>query len=257
MRLLLLAVFVAPLCFAGPPMTPEQAEQEARARWFGFELDEVKTDFKGDWVAFVKAKEARERRLDEEGLKAPVRDGPARTAKDVRALRALRMEYEQVATKREDELRALARLAIEAMQRGDLEPLAADCTMYDATAKDRAELTRKFFAEQKVAWQKAAKLAKVDAPDFARDLEFEGPSPETGMTAQVRISFGPKAERPKGEKGRDLSPERHQLELWWSGEVMPDANGRLNAAPTTPRPKSRWRFHQLVLPYSLRPMHRL
>ncbi|MBL8917754.1 MAG: hypothetical protein JNJ54_02755 [Myxococcaceae bacterium] len=257
MRPLVLAVFVAPLCFAGPPMTQQQAELEARARWFEFELEEVKTDFKGDWVAFVKAKEARERQLDAEGLKAAVRDGPAPTAKDVRALRALRAEYELVATKREDELRALAKLAIAAMQKGDLEPLVGDCTMYDATAKDRAELTRKFFAEQKLAWQKAATLAKVDAPDFARDFEFEGPSPETGMTAQVRISFGPKAQRPAGERGRDLFPERHQLELWWSGEVMPDANGRLNGAPTTPRPKSRWRFYQLVLPYSLRPMHRL
>lgn len=233
-------------------MTQQAAEQQARAQWFEFELGEVKTDFKGDWVAFVKAKEARERAADEAGVKQDALDGPV-TATVVRARRALRAEYELVATQREDEVRALAKQVIEALQRGDLEPLVADCTMYDAKAKDRAELTRKYFAEHKAAWQKAAKLVKTDAPDFARDLQFEGPSPERGMTAQVMVSFGPSVPRPKGEKARDLYPERHQLELWWSGEVMPDANGPVHASPTTPRPKSRWRFHQLVLPYSLKP----
>jgi hypothetical protein len=71
------------------------------------------------------------------------------------------------------------------------------------------------------------------------------------MVGQVSIPFGPEAPPPKD---RDLYPARHQLELWWSGQVMPDANGPLHPAPSREKPVSRWRFYQVVSPYSERPM---
>lgn len=254
MRLVLAILLVtSSLSFAGPPMTQQEAEKLARAQWFEFELEEVKTTWKGDWVAFVRAKEAKERALDEEAKKQSSLDEPNLPARELRARRVLQEEFTAVAQKREDELRALARKVIEAMAKGDLETLAADCTMYSSTAPDRLALTRKYLEGSRAKLQAAAKLVKVDAGDFAVDLQFESPEPEAGMTGQVLISFGPKAAPPKD---KDLYPERHQLEFWWSGEVMPDANGPRNASPTSPRPVSRWRFHQLITPFSLRPMLR-
>jgi hypothetical protein len=67
------------------------------------------------------------------------------------------------------------------------------------------------------------------------------------MPGMVTISFGP---APRPPKDRELYPPTHELVLWWSGEVMPEANGPCHAAPTTPKPASRWRFHQLLTPYS-------
>lgn len=244
------AAVVALLCclpaFAGDaPMTQKDAEAFARRRYFAFELAPVHATYKGDWVAFVKRKEADEAAAaaawhpPRGGVNVEPEDSPA----PGRAQRALRAEYELVARVREDEVKALAKQVLDAARAGKLEPLVEDCTLYDATAKDRAELTRKHFAEHAAAWKKAAALAEAELAD----VRFEGPAPERGMPARAYVSFGPKAKAPKsGER----FPERHQVELWWSGEVMPEANGPLRAAPGAEAAKSRWRFHDLVLPYS-------
>lgn len=245
----MLALVVA-LALANPPMTQAEAEKLARSRYFEFELKDVAG---GDWVAFLKSKEAKEASLLEEGRKNRSPRAGALDDAGLRGVRVLREEFEQVAKPREDELRSLARSVLEALAKGELESVAADCTMYDAKAADRLELTRKFLQENKAALQKAAQLAKTDAGDFAQALSFKSPAPERGMTGQVRIAFGPKVPAPKGTP-RDRFPERHELELWWSGEVMPEANGDVNAAPTNPRPKSRWRFYQVILPWSQRPV---
>lgn len=252
MRQVLPLLVVSTLALAGPPtMTQAEAEKVARGRWFEFELTGVTA---GDWVAFVKAKEAKEKaQLEESRKRRSPRDG-ALDDTGLRAVRVLKEEFELVAKAREDEIHALARTVLDALARGDLEAVAADCTMYDATAPDRLALTREYLQENKAALQKAAKLAKIDAGQPATGLMFESPAPSRGMTGQVQISFGPKFPRPKGTP-EDRYPEQHQLELWWSGEVMPEANGALNAAPTSPCPKSRWRFYQLITPYSQRPLY--
>lgn len=223
------------------PMSQKAAEVLARSRYFDFELAEVRA---GDWLAFLKQKEA-----DEQAAAAswrPPRGGADLEPKDSpspgRAQRALQAEFELVAKAREDEVRALAKQVLGAARSGALAPLAEDCTMYDATAKDRLALTQKHFAEQAAAWKKAAALATGDF-----DLQFTPPRPETGMPGKAFVSFGPEAKAPKSGA---RFPPRHQVELWWSGQVMPEANGPLRAAPAATPPKSRWRFHDLVLPYS-------
>jgi hypothetical protein len=240
------ALFVR-IAFAGePPMTQDAAEKLARSRYFAFELAPVKASFKGDWVAFVKQKEADEAAAAKAW--SPPR-GLAGTPEMNRGHRALAAEFELVARERTDEVKALAKQVIDAALSGNLEPLVADCTMVDASAKDRADLTRKHFKAQAAEWKKAAKLAGTD---LGASVRFTQPNPATGMPAMAHLSFGPPATKPKDG---ELYPARHEIELWWSGEVMPEANGPVHVAPTSPAPASRWRFHELVLPYSRRQMH--
>lgn len=251
MRRMLALTLVASLALGAPPMTQTDAEKLARARWFEFELTDVPG---GDWLAFVKAKEAKEAaQLAEDKKQLSPRDGPLDDT-GLRAARALQDEFELVAKVREDEIRAVARATLDALARGELEAVAADCTMYDAKAADRLGLTRAFLKEHKAELQKAARLASTDAGTFATQLDFSSPAPERGMTGQVRVSFGPKVPAPKGTP-KDRFPDHHQVELWWSGEVMPEANGAVNASPATPRPKSRWRFYRVITPWSQRPMY--
>ncbi|MBL8912511.1 MAG: hypothetical protein JNM17_17595 [Archangium sp.] len=250
MKRVLLLLVVSTVALGAPPMTQADAEKYARAKYFEFELKDVGTD----WLAFVKNKEAKEKAQADEERKQE--SFPPRPTDDVglRAVRVVQEEFTQVAKPREDEIRALAKTILEALAKGDLETVAADCTMYDATAKDRLELTRAYLKENKAKLQKAAKLFKPDASGFPITMFFEPPSPERGMTGQVRIAFGPKVPAPKGTPS-DRFPETHQIELWWSGEVMPEANGPVNASPTSPRPKSRWRFYQVITPWSQRPLY--
>ena len=154
-----------------------------------------------------------------------------------------------MATKRTEEIRAKAKAVIAALQKGEVESLIDDCVMYDAAAPDRRELTRKDLLEHKAELTKMAKLADPNAADFAARPHFVPPSPERGMTGQLLIELGPPGRPPKD---KDRYPERHQLELWWSGEVMPEANGPLRSTPAAQPPASRWRFYALHAPYSLR-----
>lgn len=226
-------------------MSQKAAEVLARSRYFAFELAPVQAPHGGDWLAFLKQKEADEQaaaaswRPPRGGADLEPRDSPS----PGRAQRALQAEFELVAKARKDEVLALAKQVLEAARSGTLDALAGDCTFYDATAKDRLALTRAHFAEQAAAWKKAAALATGELAD----VQFERPHPETGMPAKAYVSFGPDAKAPKSGA---RFPPRHQVELWWSGEVMPEANGPLRAAPAATPPKSRWRFHDLVLPYS-------
>lgn len=223
------------VAFAGAaPMSQKAAEVLARSRYFAFELAPVETTHGGDWLAFLAQKDA-----DEQAAAAswrPPRGGADLEPKDSpspgRAQRALQAEFELVAKARKDEVLALAKQVLDAARRGALEPLVDDCTYYDASAKDRAALTRKRFAEQAAAWKRAAALATGELVD----VQFERPRPATGMPAKAYVSFGPSAKAPK--PGARFPP-RHQVELWWSGEVMPEANGPLHAAPSATPPKSR------------------
>jgi hypothetical protein len=213
---------------AEEPMSQQAAEALARKRWFTFELKPVKTRFHGDWVAFVHSYEKEEPKSGAGrslGGKAP-----PTTADEVRAYRVLEREFDEVAQARRQEIRELAIKLLGALQRGELEPLVDDCAMYNDSSKNRRELTRAYLTEHKAELVEAAKLADLSAADFATRLVFSSPSPETGMTGQVAIQFGPKVERPQNG-GR--SPEQHQLELWWSGEVMPEANGPVHSAGQT------------------------
>ena len=251
--LLLLAALTAAQTPAGAS-TMTDSEKSARAKWFAFELAPVPTTHRGDWAAFVKQKEAEEARFAEQARTAhsSPRYGPPPTVEQARAQRVLQVEFNQVARARTEEIRAIAKTIIGALQKGDVEALVDDCAMYDAASKDRAELTRKFLVENKAQLMKMAKLADPSAADFAQSLQFTSPNPPTGMTGQVTIAFGPPGKAPKDP---ERYPDRHQLELWWSGEVMPEANGPLHPAPSAQPPKSRWRFYQLIAPYSLQRMH--
>jgi hypothetical protein len=240
---------MASMTMAAEPMTQAAAEKLARAQWFEFELAPVQSSYGGDWVKFVAAKQAEESKFaaawssSSGSPRAPRPDSEAES----RAQRVVQVEFQQVAQARTAEVKALAVKVLEGMKRGDLEAFVDDCSMYDAKAPSRRELTRTFFKEQRAAWMKAAKLADTAVATFAEELDFTRPSPPTGMTGKVTISFGPKG---TGAPRPGLYPERHQLELTWSGEVMPEANGALFAAPASPRLERRWRFYRLVMPYS-------
>ena len=181
--------------------------------------------------------------------------GMERTPQQKRAAAALQKEFDDVAHKQEDVVRAHAKRIVLALQSGDVEALVDECTMYDVTAKDREQLTRKYLLEHKAEMQAAVKGIDVNAADFASELEFGSPEPEAGMTGYVIIPFGPEAPRPADAEAR-CYPTRHQIELSWSGPLMPDANGpALERAPKGSTP-GRWRFYQLVTPYSRKPMYR-
>ncbi len=239
--------------FAGAPMkVTTSPEATARARYFAFELEPVQSEFKGDWAAFLAHQQAEEARLDEEARRTPPssRYGAAPTGEQARALRALSAEFQQVAMRRTDEIRALARRVLTALRQGDVAAVVDDCAMYDATAPDRAALTLKWLAEHRAELMALAKLAPLEDARFGEALVFTSPSPSTGMTGQVSLYFGP---TPKDDPQR--TPYRHQLELWWSGEVMPEANAPLHARPAPKPPKSRWRFYALTAAQSRQQMY--
>lgn len=169
-----------------------------------------------------------------------------------KAWQALQKEFEDVARKQEKEIRAHARRILLALQQEKIEALVDECDLYDATAKDRRALTRQYLEEHKAELKAAAMTADLDAADFAKELQFRSPQPEAGMTGKVSIPFGPVAPAPK-DKRRD--PPRHELELSWSGPLMPEANGAVHATPPSGSKPGRWRFSQVVTPYSRTPTY--
>jgi hypothetical protein len=238
---------------AEAPMKQDEAERIARERWFDFELAPLVARLHGDWAQIVAQKQAEDDRLAKAWHPSDDMEAP-RTAAQARAQRVLQQEFVAVAQTRQVEIRALARRVILALQKGDVDALVDECVMYDGTAAERRALTRTFLHEQKPALQRAARLADANAADFATALSFRKPSPSTGMVGQVAIAFGPTVAAPKDAAREDLYPKRHEIELWWSGQVMPEANRPLRPAPgRADKPVSRWRFYRVVMPYSLRP----
>jgi len=245
-----------PLAGSGWAEPPAQsvAERNARARWFDFELEPMVKKWKGDWAQVIAAKQAEDDKLAKQWKPA---DDPTEPHSPLaaRAQRVLQAEFVEIAQQRKDEIRALAKRTLLALQKGDIESLVDDCTMYDAKAKDRRELTRAYLREHRRELQAAAMAADVNAADFAQELQFSAPDPSRGMTGQVTIPYGKKAKKPKNP---ELYPERHELELWWSGEVMPEANGPVHPAPVAgEKPAMRWRFYQVIKPYSMKPTYLL
>ena len=106
---------------------------------------------------------------------------------------------------------------------------------------DRRALTLAYLNKNKAELQKLAKLALTDK-DF-------------GMVGQVRLYFGRGIVAPKDANER--MPHYHMLELWWSGQVMPEANGPKYALPQRPgAPDGEWRFHSLIRACSERLLYR-
>jgi hypothetical protein len=179
--------------------------------------------------------------------------------KVARAWQALQKEFDKVARTREKEVRKKALEVLLAIREWRVEALIEECTVY-GPGKDGRELTRKFFAEEKEAWQTAARFPDVDEPTFAQQLQFGSPEPEAGMPGRVNIPFGPKPVEKKKNAvlhSDPQYPERYELELWWSGPLMPEANGPVRAtAPAGSKP-GRWRLHRIVKPYSLTYLPRL
>lgn len=242
---------------APAPVPVSEAEQHARARWFPFELAAVDREHGGDWAAFVAAKQAREDALDAAWQDEARRYGeffPLRSAEDVRAVRVLFEEWEQVATADRDAVVAEARRVLALLQAGALDELARDCVHYSADAPDRVELCAAMLRERGA--ELAAAVRGIDPASLEPDaLEFSSPEPEAGMTGQVVIPFGTPAPAPSDP---DLYPSTWQIELWWSGQVMPEANGPRHARPLAPdQPAGRWRFYDLVAPYSRAPVMRI
>jgi hypothetical protein len=236
----------------GVPMDPKTAEALSRQAWFDFELTEAASKHHGDWVAFHSAKQAEEDSLAKhweknkeefQNLRSPIP-----SAGYARSLRVLHLEFETVARIQEKEIVAEARRVLIALRNGDIEALVEGSVKYDRKSPEWKQYTRKDLADRKAQLVKAAKLINAESAGFGSELEFEAPSPYRGMVGQVSVPFGPRYPRKPGSLSR---PERHAIELWWSGQVMPDANGPLFSAPKSSVPVvGKWHFYDLVLPHS-------
>jgi hypothetical protein len=178
-----------------------------------------------------------------------------RSAAQGRAWKALDREFEERVKPSEKALRAYAKKILRALQAGNIDYLVEESVMY-SPGKDRVKLTREYFEQHKAELQAAAKLADAEAPDFAEHAEFESPEPEAGMPARAHIYFGPKVDPPPAAK-RNAFPPRHRLDFYWSGPLMPEANGPVHETPPAGAKPGRWRFDQVTMPYSLTPVMRL
>lgn len=237
-----------------PSVDPEVAQAEARARaaWFPFELTPVQTTFGGDWAAFYRAKRAEEDALARDwqthAAEYAHRSYQLGSADEVRGARVLQQEFELVARTRTDELRERAAAVLAEIAAGTFDGLARDCVYYGGPDREKLCLAR--LVENKAALVRAA--GHFDPAVGFDSIDFEAPEPATGMVGQATLSFGPEVPAPTGSGNR--YPSRHQVELWWSGQVMPDANGPVHHAPVTPgAAEGRWRFYEVVLPYSRKP----
>lgn len=239
---------------AGPA---SDAERRARARWFPFELAAVQDAHGGDWAAFVAAAEAEDSRLaaawQDEARRYPEGLG-LRSAEDVRAVRVLQQEFERVARADPEAAIADARRWLGMLQRGAFAELSRECVQHDARLPDRAELCRRALEARRASI--AAAVAGVSPASLSADaLELIDPEPEAGTPGIAIVPFGRPAPAPSDPS---RYPPTWQLELWWSGQVMPEANGPRYARPRHPDdPPGRWRFFDVVAPYSRRPSLRL
>ena len=181
---------------APAPVPVSEAEQHARARWFPFELAAVDREHGGDWAAFVAAKQAREDALDAAWQDEARRYGeffPLRSAEDVRAVRVLFEEWEQVATADRDAVVAEARRVLALLQAGALDELARDCVHYSADAPDRVELCAAMLRERGA--ELAAAVRGID-PALAQgrfwsreELQAERDRLETWSQLTLELAF--------------------------------------------------------------------
>ena len=241
-------------------MDAKHAETQARKRWFDFELREVATRYHGDWLAFFRAKQAEDDARSQADLDKALKHPSPRAinptdATQARALRVLQEEWRLVAQPQTQAIIAEARRVLAALQAGDLAAVARDSVAFAASAPNRYALALAQLREQQPLLNQVLRAYRARNASFGADLDFIPPAPARGMVGQVRVSFGPAAARPK-EARRDSYPARAYVELWWSGQVMPEANGPLHAAPRdgTASP-GRWRFYAVVTPYSRTPMY--
>jgi hypothetical protein len=263
-------VFIGPLaccCRTGPagavgdPAPPRSAaEQEARARWYDFELAPQIARYQGNWETLLAQYPAEDARLTE-ALRAAERSrarGPGNlTGDQARARRMLRLEFDDVQKNQRDAIWAAARRFLKLLAAGDIEQLVDETARYSATTPKRQELTRAYLAEHRDAFQKAARLVDPAAEHIDFSADFRGPNPDTGMVGTVEISFGPAAERPR-QAPPSSYPRRHVLVIEWSGQVMPENNCPLWSHPGPGRLSTgHWHFRELVLPYSLSGEHEL
>ncbi len=247
-------------------------EMQARAKataehlYFEFELQSVATAFGGDWIKFLNHKKKEESVYADSWRRSPVQPSPRVRAPDsvaeARALRMLQREFHEVIKTNPQAAVQAANRVVHALKAGDFKRLAEDCVFYGHTPEG-ARLCLDRLNSQKIEIQAAMSLIETDPP-FSDHCgarvsgskvtvsaclpRFTAPVPSTGMVAQVNLSFGPKVKRP--DNGLAYPP-RHQIELWWSGPVMPEANGPRYDKPGPGRPiLGAWRFYVLVFPYS-------
>lgn len=236
------------------PALASEAERRSRALWFPHELAAVDAEFGGDWQAFYDAKLAREAALDAawEDHRDYRFDYRLSSAEAVRAMRMLHEEWE-VARADEAAVTVEAQRVLLALARGDFEAAVADCVGYSAA--DR--VARCLAALEARRAEITAAVRGIDAATLGSAGRWFTDQDEAGMTGQVVIAFGDAARAPANAERDELYPETWQIELWWSGQVMPEANGPRHAHPLEPgQPAGRWRFYDVIAPYSREPTYR-
>ncbi len=226
-----------------------KSESIARGAWFHFELTEVGTLFAGDWAAFHAHKLSEESRFEKEfhQQKDSFRFGP-KSAQEARATRVLNREFEQVALPRRAQALAAAKEVLQAIKVGDIRSVAERCYYY--TGVDRVALCEKHLKKNASFLAHAAALAKAEGAKFGGNFDTDKPSPSTGMVGQIRFSFGPTERAPEGKEG--YYPNRHQIELWWSGQVQPEPNTPPRSSPSDSESgqPGHWRFYAIIKPYT-------
>jgi len=212
------------------------------ARWFDFELADL-ARFGGDLERFAAWKADELARLEAEEVIWYEGGGATLSTDDKRACQLLALELERVAAPLAEHLIDTARRIAAAITSGELDWVIDDCVMY-SPVPDRAALTRRAFEHDRALMRSVAAVI-----DGAHALELRPAEPASGMPAWAAVWFGPIVPAPEPPRPTCDWHARYGMEFWWSGQVMPAANGPRFTRPGPDRPPpGRWRFYRCVAP---------
>jgi len=227
------------------PAVEKEAEELARKLYYHFELDCVQTTFKGSWKTFLDCKTKLEKKFDVavalDTKKGKYQGKGPHISRSDRRFRVLEMEYKKVARMMTKEIRETAAAILVALKEENLDFFADNCA--NETGK-REWLRKNMEMHRTFAEAFNPKEGFSNESLAAPDLDF-------GKPASIRLSFGEKIQRP-ANIGSNMYPEYREIELWWSGQVMPAPNAVAFAHPTAPHITSvgKWKFSNIILPYS-------
>jgi len=228
------------------------AENLSRKAWFAFELEPVTQIYANDWVRFYhEKKEKEDARRAEWEKRGPhlLPDQIEVTSYDqMRAAALLQEEFERVVKKQADKAYEVAEHNMMELKRENYHAVAENCVMYSADSAERIALTVDYLKSQRTLISEVLAIFERENGQFPKSRSnekypwtkegeqsdsgiFWEPDPWAGMPAKALISIG---------------TEGHEIELWWSGPVMPNANGPRYATPQGIHEYAgRWSFYNI------------
>ncbi|MDH5178237.1 MAG: hypothetical protein OEZ39_16900 [Gammaproteobacteria bacterium] len=214
-----------------------QAEAQSRQLWFGFELDPVELEYQGDWTSFYQDKLAEETALKQEWEKHGVEILPhnitIESYEEARAIRLLDEEFQRVVVWQKDSARTFATQVLALLKNRNYPALAGQSGIIDASASDRLALSEQLLREKQPTYKKAV-FEFEQCQHRLTHIHFVEPEPHAGMPAKAEVTIG---------------ESDYRVELYWSGPVMPHANGPKYAKPEqTISQSGHWLFSHMITP---------